>query len=233
MKIGIMQPYFFPYPGYFSLIAQCDTWVVFDVPQYIRHGWVNRNRILHPKEGWQYIVVPLEKHSRNTAIRDIRISRTVNWPEKILRQIEHYKKRAPFYEGTAAFLEDCLKSEADSLVALNIELLHITCTRIGIDFAPQVASQLPIDTSLIKGPGDWALVISELLGASEYINPPGGAHLFNADAFEKAGIKLTIQDYESMHYSCPGYENVPDLSIVDALMWNPADTIRKHLLKFT
>jgi hypothetical protein len=96
MKIGIMQPYFFPYPGYFSLIAQCDKWVVFDIPQYIRHGWVNRNRILHPKDGWQYIVVPVKKHSRNTAICDIHISGNTNWSERILHQTGHYKKHAPF-----------------------------------------------------------------------------------------------------------------------------------------
>ena len=74
MKLGIMQPYFFPYPGYFALIAQVDRWVVFDTPQYMRHGWVNRNRILHPGSGWQYIVAPLVKHRRSTSIRDIRLA---------------------------------------------------------------------------------------------------------------------------------------------------------------
>ena len=74
MKLGIMQPYFFPYLGYFDLIHSVDKWVVFDTPQYIRHGWVNRNRILHPESDWQYIIVPLKKHPRNTPIKEIEIA---------------------------------------------------------------------------------------------------------------------------------------------------------------
>jgi len=231
MKIGIMQPYFFPYPGYFNLIAQCDKWVVFDVTQYIRHGWMNRNRILHPNEGWQYIVVPVIKHPRETAICDIHISNNLNWSEKILSQIGHYKKVAPFYDETVTFLKDCFTEKKDSLVSLNIELLQKTCAYIGIEFDFQVASQLPIDHKLIQGPGDWALIISKMLGASEYINPPGGAHLFDESAFKSAGIKLTIQQYEDMSYSCPGYDPVPGLSIIDVLMWNSPDSIKAYVLK--
>ena len=64
MRLGIMQPYFFPYLGYFDLINSTDRWIVFDTVQYIRHGWINRNRILHPNEGWQYIIVPIMKAKR-------------------------------------------------------------------------------------------------------------------------------------------------------------------------
>ena len=79
MKVGIMQPYFFPYLGYFDLINRVDKWIVFDTPQYIRHGWVNRNRILHPHQGWQYIVVPLKKHDRDTSINQIETADPTEW----------------------------------------------------------------------------------------------------------------------------------------------------------
>jgi len=232
MKLGIMQPYFFPYPGYFSLIAQCDKWVVFDIPQYIRHGWVNRNRILHPGEGWQYIVVPLKKHGRNTPICDVRISDNENWSEKILHQLAHYRKRAPFFDDTMAFIKDCLSGDQDSLASLNVEILKKSCAHIGIELDTLIASELTIETDQIQGPGDWALVISKHLGASEYINPPGGAHLFDTAAFEEAGIKLTIQRYDDMEYSCRGYNYVPGLSIIDALMWNSPEKIRKHIRNY-
>ena len=68
MVIGNMQPYFFPYLGYFDLINRCDKWIVFDTPQYIKQGWVNRNRVLHPAEGWAYFGVPVKKHEYNTPI---------------------------------------------------------------------------------------------------------------------------------------------------------------------
>ena len=74
VRLGIMQPYFFPYLGYFDLINRTDRWIVFDTAQYIRHGWVNRNRILHSDSEWQYILVPLKKHSRKAAIKDIAVT---------------------------------------------------------------------------------------------------------------------------------------------------------------
>ena len=90
-----MQPYFFPYLGYFELIARVDRWVVFDVVQYNAKSWMNRNRILHPKEGWQYITVPVEKAPRGTLIRDIRVKDMVDSRERVLGQMVHYKKKAP------------------------------------------------------------------------------------------------------------------------------------------
>ena len=76
MKLGIMQPYLFPYIGYFQLISAVDIWVVFDDVQYIRHGWVNRNRILSPniQKEWQYITVPIQKFKREATVLLILIS---------------------------------------------------------------------------------------------------------------------------------------------------------------
>ena len=86
-KIGIMQPYFFPYLGYISLIKHTDEFMLFDPVQFIRHGWIERNRILKPGEGWQYIQVPLQKHSLTTDIKDIKIDNTQNWRVKLLSQL--------------------------------------------------------------------------------------------------------------------------------------------------
>ena len=83
MKIAIMQPYFFPFLGYFGLIKNTDRWIVFDTPQFIRQGWMDRNRILKPKEGWQYIRVPVKKHTRDTPTKDIEIRNDENWVETI------------------------------------------------------------------------------------------------------------------------------------------------------
>jgi hypothetical protein len=96
MRIAIMQPYFFPYLGYYSLIKESDKFILFDTVQYIRHGWITRNRVLKPIEGWQYIFVPLEKHGITTIINQVRIKNSENWKDKIIRQLEHYKKKHPF-----------------------------------------------------------------------------------------------------------------------------------------
>ena len=105
MKVGIMQPYFFPYSGYFSLIKATETFILLDEVQFIRHGWIERNRILKPNEGWQYIHCPIEKHSRETRIRDIEIRNQENWKNKILAQLIHYKKKAPYYNEVISLLE--------------------------------------------------------------------------------------------------------------------------------
>ena len=88
-----MQPYFFPYLGYFSLIKATNNWIVIDSVQFIRHGWIERNRIFNPQSDWQYIKVPLVKHSRNTLIKNIKIRKEENWKQKIFAQLMCYKKK--------------------------------------------------------------------------------------------------------------------------------------------
>ncbi len=97
MKVGIMQPYFFSYLGYFSLIKHSDRFILLDTVQFIRHGWIERNRVLKQNEGWFYIQVPLFKSERGTLIKDIRINNNINWKNKILSQLQIYKKIAPNY----------------------------------------------------------------------------------------------------------------------------------------
>ena len=134
MKLGIMQPYFFPYLGYFDLINYSDRWIIFDEVQYIRHGWMNRNRIHHPKEGCLYIIVPIIKHARCTIIKDIAISDDPKWKSKILGQLNHYKKNAPYFKETYSFVEDCLSINEKTLSRFNSLILEKTCSRLGITF---------------------------------------------------------------------------------------------------
>ncbi|MCA9171698.1 MAG: WbqC family protein, partial [Planctomycetales bacterium] len=100
MIVGLMQPYFFPYVGYFDLIHEVDLWVVFDTVQYIRRGWMNRNRVLHPDTGWQYINVPIDRCPQTTAIEQVQIVATHDWRSRILGQLQHYRRHAPGYELT-------------------------------------------------------------------------------------------------------------------------------------
>ncbi len=83
MKLAIKRPYFFPYLGYYSLINNVEKFILFDTVQFIYHGWIERNRIFKRIDGWQYIRIPLKRHSRDTAIKDILINNDQNWKEKI------------------------------------------------------------------------------------------------------------------------------------------------------
>ena len=229
MKLGIMQPYFFPYLGYFELIQRTDHWVVFDTAQYIRHGWVNRNRILHPKSGCQYISVPIKHCPRETPISQIEIADRQQLRPKILGQIEHYKKRAPFYQEATALVDQCLSGDEVFLSRLNASILAQVCRHLEIPFHCRVFSEMQLPLGPVAGPGDWALRISEALGADEYVNPPGGVDFFDPQKFAKSGIRLTIQKLIDFPYECRGYEFVPHLSIIDVLMWNPRERIKDFL----
>jgi len=224
-----MQPYFFPYLGYFDIINCVDKWIVFDTVQYIKGGWINRNRILHPKESWQYITVPVKKYSSNTAIKDVKIADEQNWKRRIIRQLQHYNKKAPHSYKTLALVEDCLALEESSISRLNAFILDKVCARLGIDFDYSFFSEMNLELDIVEGPGDWALRICEATGAEEYVNPPGGVDLFDEPKFRDRNIKLTIRNLPTFEYSCGKYEFIPNLSIIDLLMWNEPEAIKQHL----
>jgi hypothetical protein len=226
-----MQPYFFPYLGYFDLINYSERWIVFDTAQYIRHGWVNRNRILHPNEGWQYIIVPLKKHGREILIKDIEINEEPKWIYRVMGQIQHYKEKAPFFGDTYRLLEHCLHMKEVSLSRLNVAILERICQYLGIKFEYEYLSEMNLTFGPIEGPGDWALRISEAMGANEYVNPPGGKKIFNMSKFKELGMRLTFRDLPPIMYQCPGYHFIPYLSILDVLMWNSPDQVKAYLDK--
>jgi len=233
MKLGIMQPYFFPYLGHFDLINQVDEWIVFDTAQYMRHHWVNRNRVLHPNTGWQYITVPLRKHRRDVPINQVEIAMESDWRGRILRQLQHYRKEAPYYKQVTGFLEECFSEVSPNLSETNILTLRKTCQRLGIITPICVLSQMDLVLEgIVEGPGDWALMISRAVGAGEYINPAGGAALFDEKRFQEHGIKLAIQSFTNMVYPCGAYQFEPALSIIDVMMWNSPEQIKHYLDTF-
>ena len=230
MKLAVMQPYFFPYLGYFDLLNMANEWVVFDTPQYVRHVWMNRNRILRPDSGWQYIILPLKKHHRETPINQIEIPSDNAWSRLILRQLEHYKVDAPYYDEVVSFLEDCFSSPARDLASANTSFFKTTARRLGIERPIHIYSEMNLPLQgLPEGPGDWALLISQAMGASEYINRPGGGAFLDERRFRDRGIKLTIQSYTSMEYCCGRRRFEPDMSIIDVMMWNSPGKIKHYL----
>ncbi len=226
MTLALMQPYFFPYLGYFDLICQTDLWVVFDTAQYIRRGWMHRNRILHPQAGWQYVSVPISKQPRATPIDRIRIAEDSSWRERIPRQLQHYHKHAPFYADTVALVTRCLQQHNPLLARLNVGILAEICCELGLRFDYVYLSELNLPLGPIHEPGDWALHVAEALGADRYLNPPGGHDLYSAERFEQHGIQLALQSPLQFSYACPPYEFVASLSIIDVLMWNSRDELR-------
>ncbi|HXV00334.1 MAG TPA: WbqC family protein [Caulobacteraceae bacterium] len=230
MKLGIMQPYFFPYLGYFELIARTDRWVVFDVVQYNPRSWMSRNRILHPSGGWQYINVPVARSPHGTAISAIRLRDRVAARQRILGQIEHYRMEAPHFRAVTALVDSTFAISSDRLVDLNVAGLSAVCAYLGLNFSYSICSQAGFDLEGVTHAGDWALKIAGQLGASEYLNPVGGRAIFRQSDWDAASIRLGFIDPPDLRYACGRYEFVEHLSILDVLMWNDPETVRHALL---
>lgn len=232
MKIGIMQPYFFPYIGYLSLIKNTDKFILFDIVQFIRHGWIERNRILKPDNGWQYIDVPLEKHSHDTKITDIKINNSENWKGKILAQLTHYKKKAPFYYKTIDIVKQSLEIETDSIVKLNANALSCVFSYLQLPFNYEIFSEMNLKIEAANAPDEWALNICKALGnIDEYWNPIGGKEFFDKNKYEENNIKLYFQNVNLKPYKQKQNVNdfEPGLSIIDVMMFNSPEEIKEML----
>jgi hypothetical protein len=224
-----MQPYFFPYLGYFALIKQSDLFIIADTVQYIERGWIERNRILKPKDGWQYIKVPLARHSHKAMIKDVRIRTDVPWREKVFRQLEHYKKKAPYYSEVVSFLREAMLNNKDSITILNTHLLSETCKYIGISFNTEIFSELNVNIDHPEDADEWALNTCKSLKYSTYINPPGGESFYERSKYVKSGIKLKFLRLNLRPYHQGGEYFQEALSIIDVMMFNSPPEIRAML----
>lgn len=229
-SIGIMQPYFFPYVGYFSLIKHTGRFILFDPVQFIRHGWIERNRVLKQGEGWIYVKAPLLPHDRTALIKDIRVDNDQKWQAKMLSQLETYKRSAPYYKEVVGLLKDVFSTEYGDITSLNKAALLAVCDYLGIDAKIEVFSEMGINIEEPHEPDDWALNICRALGdIDEYWNPPGGKTFFNPKKYSDAGIDLKFQAVKLTEYDQKREEFIPGLSILDVMMFNSPAEINKML----
>jgi hypothetical protein len=153
----------------------------------------------------------------------------VDWRERIRKQSDHYRKVAPFYATTRTLLEDCLAVEGDSLSALNVQILHKVCAFLSIRFRPLILSAMNLEMKGIEGAQALAIFLTKSVGASEYVNPPGGGGLYESESFAANGLRLTIKPLVHFPYACGPYPFTPHLSILDVLMWNSPVAIKTYL----
>lgn len=234
MRLGIMQPYFFPYLGHFGLIAHCDQWIVFDITQYTRKTYMSRNEVLKASGGRQRIGVDLARSSTHMKTWQAQVANTKKTRNQVLGSLSHYKKSAPNYDCVVGLVQhafDTLEMDMQSsrLVDLNIAGLRVVCEYLGLSFEYRIASDLSLNFENSVGPGGWAPGIAKELGAAQYLNPIGGESLFDPALFDDLGIELQFLEYSPIEYDTPGYQFEPNLSILDVLMWNSPEFIKQYV----
>lgn len=232
-KVAVMQPYFFPYLGYFSLIKHTDEFILLDTVQYIRHGWIDRNRVLKQSGGWLYIKVPIVKYPHESPIKDIKIDNSQNWKSKIISQLQTYKKIAPYYYKVNEMISNIFDENYVDLVALNKASLKATCEYLGIKVSLDVFSEMDLSIERPKLPDEWGLNICKALGGvSEYWNPPGGQEFFDTDKYKESKIELKFLNLKLDQYDQKRKSFEPGLSIIDVMMFNSPEEINTMLDKF-
>ena len=218
-----------PYIGYFSLIKHVDQFILFDTPQFIRHGWIERNRILKENGEPLYIKVPLKKHKREAAINKLVINNSVSWKDKILAQLIPYKKKAPHYNVVIKLFQDVFEEETESIVELNYVSLRKICDHLDIKTEIKIWSEMKVDIEVVIAADEWALNICKAINADTYYNAIGGASFFDKSKYENAGISLNFMETEPIHYTQFDNEFIPWLSIIDIMMFNSVEEINVML----
>ncbi|HMU69787.1 MAG TPA: WbqC family protein, partial [Chitinophagales bacterium] len=183
-------------------------------------------------KGWQYIIVPTVKASQKSPIRNIQVFDSSLWRGQVVEQMTHYKNRAPYAEKIIGFVHSCLEIDEIFLSRLNVGILSHCSELLGINSKFQFCSELNIGTDVSLSAEERILDICEYFGATEYVNLPGGVDLYHPEAFERRNIKLTFRNLPTFVYPTGPYAFEPNLSIIDLLMWNKPEDIRKHLEEF-
>ncbi|MDI1324944.1 MAG: WbqC family protein [Algoriphagus sp.] len=231
MKLAIMQPYFFPYLGYYSLIKHTHEFIIFDSVQYIRHGWLERNRILKHGGGSLYVQVPVSKpDGQKTLISSLEIRNDEQWKKRILSQLEVYKRIAPHYREVMSLVQEIFRPDFQLLTHLNQHLLLMTCQYLGMNRTFPIFSEMGLAIETPKEADEWALNICKAYGGvSSYFNPPGGKEFFLAEKYEASGISLNFLQVNLDAYDQKRPEFEPGLSILDVMMFNDPQAINQML----
>lgn len=231
MKLAIMQPYLFPYLGYWQLMNYADKFVILDDVNFIKRGYINRNSVL--VNGKPYLFsVPLDHPSQNKLIMQIHLNFSKKDREAFLKTLYLAYKKAPCFESVYSKMEEIIYCETDDLTSYIENSFHVLCDYMNIQ-TPFVRSSEVIPVREQKGE-QHIIQICERLGADTYINPIGGVDLYHAENFQQKNITLNFLEMNhEIKYTQFANEFVSNLSVIDVLMFNSKSEVAGLLNDYT
>jgi hypothetical protein len=221
-----MQPYFFPYMGYWQLLNAVDIYVMYDDVNFIKGGWINRNRILMDGSA-TFINVHMCGASPNKLINEVEVSDDKRSRGKTLRTLESCYRKAPYFKNVFPIFENILIQKEKNLAQYLKYSIKKVCEYLNIETRIIVSSKINKNNNL-KGQ-DKILEICKILGANKYYNAIGGKELYSYDIFKKERIKLSFLKMGMIEYKQFDNKFVPNLSIIDVMMFNEPNKIKKML----
>lgn len=226
MKTAIMQPYIFPYIGYFQLINAVDTFVIYDEIEYTKKGWINRNKFLNN----QPIILPLKKDSDFLSINQRIICKTDKLFTKSLSSIKNTYFKAPYFNNVYPVVLNCFNDNSDNLFEFIYNSILNVCEYLDINTNIIISSTLATDKKLKSQ--EKIIAISKELNSNSYINAIGGMELYNKDDFIEEGISLSFLKTQDFNYKQFNSNFQSYLSIIDVLMFNSKDEVKELLEKY-
>lgn len=227
-KIAIMQPYLFPYIGYWQLMNTVDIFVSYDDVNYIKRGWINRNNILMNGQS-HLITLPLDGVSQNKLINEVSINEPERNKGKFLQTILMAYKKAPFFAKIYPLLEEIMLNPETNIAKLNFLSFQKIAAYLGMNTELLISSEIVKDNSL-RG-DDKIVSMCRILGATQYINPIGGMDIYHNEKFDVYNMDLSFikTDFSRISYKQFKNEFVQGQSIIDILMFNSVEKIKRML----
>ena len=226
MKVAIMQPYLFPYIGYWQLVGAADAFVILDDVNFIRRGWINRNRIM--QNGSEVLfTLPVLSASQNRLISETSFTGDTKAYAKLLKMFRQAYAKAPFAAEMNGIAAKCLNFEDKGVTALLKNQIETVADYLGIKKEILKASDLrPADHQRAQ---EGILELCKITGADVYINPIGGVSLYEKEAFAKEGIELYFlhTDFTEAEKLTGGRQ--ADLSIIDLIANLPKEVLTELL----
>jgi len=217
-KIAIMQPYIFPYIGYFHLIHATHFFVFYDDVQYIMRGWINRNRIIN-QGNELFFTIPLCKASRNKCINEIAPAVDTRWKNKFYKQLTHSYKRTPYFSDAIEPVMSIFSEEYADITDMAIKSILVILTYLDMKFSFTKSSLCsPATKGLEKS--DRLITITKAQGYNNYLNTPGGKEIYSKKYFLEHGVNLSFIDSVPSVYQQYSKRFIPYLSIIDIIMFN-------------
>jgi hypothetical protein len=228
MKLAIMQPYAFPYIGYFQLMNLVDEFIFYDDVNFIKKGFINKNNILINGEAKPF-TIPLIKASQNKLINEVEIVNEVKWKKKFLTSIQLAYKKAIMFEFVYPIIEEIISSDYNSISDLAIDSNIRFANYLEMNTTFSKSSKIDLDER--ESGQNRILKICKIKKANHYINPIGGIELYNDKLFYENEIKLSfIKADQNINYNQLGKsEFIRHLSIIDVLMNNNKQDANKLL----
>ena len=230
MRISIMQPYVFPYIGYFHLIQSSDFFVFYDDVNFIKKGWINRNRILLDNSDFLFSV-PVSKASQNVAINQIELAINDHWRSKFYKTLERAYVKAPVYDDVFPLIKSVFDREHKYISDLAISSISSVYSYLDISFEFARSSIFSPETKGLDK-ADRLIEIVKKLGGDQYVNTEGGRDLYSENYFKESGVELYFLSSSEIEYRQFINAFTPSLSIIDVLMFNKSSTIKTLLTQY-